>query len=451
MSRPFLISTYKLSATVYYLTNRSLSRLNRFLPARELTSLFQRQAYSAIAASRMPNKDVINGNKRKAAQLNGEPATKKPRSDLPDNEKFGIVDRRFYPPEMTNARCHQYINGEIPRPLQLLEAALKETKGAREAIAVKDAVIHWYKCDLRVQDNKALHLASVKAKSKGVPLICIYIVSPQDFEAHLTSPVRVDFILRTLEVLKADLAVLDIPLYVETVEKRKTIPARIFELCEKWGSSHIFANIEYEVDELRREAMMVRKGLEKGISLTAVHDTCVVAPGELTSGSGKQYAVYTPWFRSWVAYLHGHPKDLDLYDMPFMNPPTTKKTYEALFNSLIPSAPENKTLSEDEKTRFRSLWPPGEKEAHLRLTNFLKERIGRYKEARNIPSEIGTAVLSVHFAAGTLSARTAVNKARSANSVKNLDGGNAGIATWISEVAWRDFYKHVLANWPYVW
>jgi deoxyribodipyrimidine photo-lyase len=40
--------------------------------------------------------------------------------------------------------------------------------------------------------------------------------------------------------------------------------------------------------------------------------------------------------------------------------------------------------------------------------------------------------------------------ARDINSTKKLDGGNAGIMGWISEVAWRDFYKHVLAHWPYV-
>jgi deoxyribodipyrimidine photo-lyase len=96
--------------------------------------------------------------------------------------------------------------------------------------------------------------------------------------------------------LKEDLAKLDIPLYVENVEKRKAIPGRILELLEKWGANHLFANVEYEVDELRREAKMVRACLEKGIAMHVVPDTCVVNPGELASGAGKQYSVYTPWF-----------------------------------------------------------------------------------------------------------------------------------------------------------
>ncbi|MCJ1476259.1 hypothetical protein MMC13_004925 [Lambiella insularis] len=402
----------------------------------------------------MPNPAAIQANKRKAAvngATNGLPSKKaKNEEDIPDTEKYGIVDRRYYPPEMANSRCKQYNEGVLPRPVDLLDAALEETKSDREHLEVKDAVIHWFKCDLRIMDNKALHLASRKAKAHGVPLICIYLVSPQDFEAHLTSPARVDFILRTLEVLKSDLAKLDIPLYVETVEKRKAIPGRIFELCEKWGVSHMFANTEYEVDELRREAQMVRKGIEKGIAFDVVPDTCVVAPGELASGQGKQYAVYSPWFRAWTAYLNSHPDQLDLYEPPSKNPSNTRTSFNDLFDRDIPTAPENKKLTDEEKKRFRSMWPPGEHEAHDRLNKFLVERVKKYKEVRNFPAHGGTAMLSVHFASGTLSARTAVASARNANSTKNIDGGNPNITNWISEVAWRDFYKHVLANWPFI-
>lgn len=385
---------------------------------------------------------------KKIKSSQGDPPAFK---DSTTEEEYGIVDREFYPPEMTNARCLQYNDNELTRPIELLDEALKSTKTKRQKMAGKNAVIHWFKCDLRITDNKALSLASKKAKGDGIPLICIYIVSPQDFKAHMTSPVRVDFILRTLEVLKHDLGKLDIPLYVETVEKRKAIPNRIFELCEKWGAKHLFANVEYEVDELRREASMVKDGLEKGIAIEVVPDTCVVAPGELSSQTGKQYAVYSPWFRAWIAYLHSHPDQLELFEPPEKNPPSTRNDFVDIFERGIPEAPENKKLTPEETTRFRSLWPPGEHEAQERLVEFLKQKASKYKEMRNYPAGKTTAVISVHLAAGTLSARSAVASARIANSTTKLDGGDAGIANWISEVAWRDFYKHVLAHWPYIW
>ncbi|KAH9215217.1 putative Deoxyribodipyrimidine photo-lyase [Leptodontidium sp. 2 PMI_412] len=410
----------------------------------------------------MPPKKASTNGKRKASPPS-EPEPKKsklgngssdplgaPHESAQEAEDNGIVLRKFYPHEMSNARAKAYNNDELPRPIELLNDALAETKAERENVEVKDAVVHWFKCDLRTKDNKSLHLASEKAREKGVSLIAIYIVSPQDFEAHLTAPVRVDFILRTLEVLKGDLAKLDIPLYVETVEKRKDVQWRILELLEEWGASHLFANVEYEVDELRREARMVRACLEKGVAMDVVSDTCVVSPGELSSGTGKQYSVYTPWFRAWVAYIDKDPKVLDLFDVPGKNPGSAREKFERFFESPIPDAPSNKKLTDEEKKRFRSMWPAGEAEAHERLAKFCDDRIAKYGDKRNFPAQGATSSLSVHFASGTLSARTAIRTARDYNTTKKLDGGNSGIQTWISEVAWRDFYKHVLAHWPYV-
>ncbi|KAH6900449.1 DNA photolyase [Thelonectria olida] len=375
---------------------------------------------------------------------------RQPHHNADQSEEYGIVLRKYYPPEMSNARARAYRNEEIPRPIETLLAALEETAQTRKKVKAKDAVVHWFKMDLRHTDNKALALASDKAQEAGVPLICMYIVSPEEFEAHLRSPARVDFVLRTLKVLQEDLAKLDIPLYIETVEKRKKIPGRIRELMGEWGATHLFANMEYEVDELRREAAMVRDLAGDGKSFEVVHDTCVVPPGNLQTGTGKQYAVYSPWYRSWMAHIHENLDLLELFEPPAKNPGSIRKQFKKLFDVTIPDSPKNKALSEEEKTKFHALWPCGEHEAMQRLDKFCEERIGGYQDRRNIPSDNGTSCLSVHLAAGTLSARTCVRYARDRNSTKKLNAGNNGIQTWISEVAWRDFYKHVLVNWPYV-
>ena len=124
--------------------------------------------------------------------------------------------------------------------------------------------------------------------------------------------------------------------------------------------------------------------------------------------------------------------------------------FAKLFDCTIPSAPSNKSLSSVETTRFRSLWPAGEHEAQNRLSKFLKERINGYKDNRNFPWGNTTSVISPHLAAGTLSARDCVRAAVANSSSKKVDGGSEGVRTWISEVAWRDFYKHVLVGWPFI-
>ena len=436
---------FKMSPSVPIVSSplRSFNTSNSFkVPPKKAATKSKRKAQEPVT--------VDSSNKKpKISNASSDPL-RQPHSSAQDAENHGIVLRAYYPPEMSNARALAYNKNELPRPMELLNDALSETRSERERIEVKDAVVHWFKCDLRTKDNKSLYLASEKAKEKGVPLITMYIVSPQDFEAHLTAPVRVDFILRTLKVLKENLAKLDIPLYVETVEKRKMVPGRILELLKEWGASHLFTNAEYEVDELRREAGLIRSCAQNDIAMNVLPDTCVVSPGELESGTGKQYSVYTPWYRAWMAYIHKNPEVLDLFDGPGSNPSSARKNYAHLFQHEIPHAPENKKLSEEEKKRFSSMWPPGESEAHERLTRFVDKRIGDYQARRNFPAEIGTSSLSVHFASGTLSARTAVRTARDHNSTQKLDGGSQGIQTWISELAWRDFYKHVLVHWPYV-
>lgn len=105
-------------------------------------------------------------------------------------EKSGTVQREFYPPEMSNEHCAMYNANEIPRPIKVLEATLSNTTAERAKIGVGEAVVHWFKRDLRLRDNKALSLAAAKAKEKEVPLICMFSVSPQDYQAHLTSALR---------------------------------------------------------------------------------------------------------------------------------------------------------------------------------------------------------------------------------------------------------------------
>lgn len=405
--------------------------------------------YSDSAGQESNKRSALSRPDRSA---NGERRSATPKFDhTRQEERSGIVQREFYPAEMSNERCAAYNNGEIPRPIEVLNSAIGETKSAREAIKVGKCVMHWFKRDLRTSDNRALSMAAAKAKEGGVPLICMFIVSPQDYQAHFTGPARIDFELRTLAVLQADLASMDIPLYMETVEKRNTIPRHIIKLCQQWGAQHVYANIEYEVDELRREALLTEKCAENGINFTAVHDDVIVAPGDLSTGSGKQYAVYSPWFRAWLSHLHSHPQLLDPYDHPGQNPSSARKSFKNLFDMEVPKAPKNKTLTAEEKKRFEHLWPAGEHEALDRLERFLEKKVQKYKDMRNFPAEDSTAKVSVHLSTGTLAARTCVRHARDANSTKKLDGGSAGIAGWISEVAWRDFYKHVLAHWPYVW
>lgn len=61
--------------------------------------------------------------------------------------------------------------------LQRLLSSLDEHH--KKPILTNSNVVHWFRSDLRLEDNRALHAASQKAKANGKNLIALYVVSPQ--------------------------------------------------------------------------------------------------------------------------------------------------------------------------------------------------------------------------------------------------------------------------------
>lgn len=363
-----------------------------------------------------------------------------------NTEKFGIVLRQFYPPEMSNERCQAYNEDKIERPIDTLERAQSDLKHTHAG----KTIVHWFKSDLRIRDNRALSQAYKTAKEHDVPLICVYILSPEDLTAHIISPARTDLILRSLKTLQSSLEKLDIPLYMESQSHRGSIPSRLIELCKAWGSNLLYGNIEYEVDELRRDAKLTRLAAKEGIQFKAVHDACTVKPGELLSGAGKMYAVYKPWFHSWIGYLHDHPDVLYIAPPPEKNFGNPRDQFKDLFNCKIPEAPKNKQLDEKDKEHLKTFFPEGEDAAIERLESFLKGKGRKYEEDRNLVAVNGTSQLSAYFTSGILSTRFAAMTAKDLNK-NRLDDSKSGEMDWVSELAWRDFYKHVLVHWPFIW
>ena len=94
------------------------------------------------------------------------------------------------------------------------------------------------------------------------------------------------------------------------------------------------------------------------------------------------------------------------------------------------------------------LWPAGEQTGRRRLRRFVTRLIERYADDRNDPAREGTSALSPYLAIGAVSVRDCLRAAVGANGGR-LDGEN-GPGVWISELIWREFYRHVLVGFPRV-
>jgi deoxyribodipyrimidine photo-lyase len=62
-------------------------------------------------------------------------------------------------------------------------------------------------------------------------------------------------------------------------------------LVKNLGCTRVFANIEYEVDELRRDIRFCELARQEGIQATFIHNKCVVEPGVILTKDSKAYAV----------------------------------------------------------------------------------------------------------------------------------------------------------------
>jgi deoxyribodipyrimidine photo-lyase len=333
-------------------------------------------------------------------------------------------------------------------PFKTLTDLLEE----RQTDASPRNILHWFRSkDLRAEDNRGLHAAGQKAKEGKGHLITMYLHSPKDLEWHGTSPARTDFILENLRILKEQLEKDNIPLAIVEAPERKDKVAKVLEFVKEHDISHVYANMEYEVDELRRDIKFAEE-LEDDISLEILHDQTCIVPGELKSGSGGPHKVFTPYHKVWVAETKANPDLYDTVPAPKANDKSAHKTFKSLFSTKIPSLPSSKNnfASDKERDRLRHLWPAGHKAGIDRLNAFLSDKVSSYAAYRSQPARDLGSRLSPYFASGIISIREALTACSKHNSGAPFDStGDAGIAAWVRELVFREFYRHTMITTPH--
>ena len=352
-------------------------------------------------------------------------------------------------PELKHPSTKRAKETDAHLPYDELQEELKQQK----ADAQPSTVAHWFRSkDLRIHDNRALHDASSLAEKEGKPLVGLYVYCAAEFEWHGTSPARCDFILENLSLMQKELADLNIPLKIVEADGRKDIVPSAVKFMEDNGVSHVFANYEYEVDELRRDIKFVQQSENKW-SISLHHDQTVIVPGTMTTGSGGPMKVFSPYHRAWLAEVKASPDLLDTVPPPSKVDSSIFKTVSSLFNSAIPSAPSNKKFtSNEERDRIRSLWPAGHSAGITRRDNFLKNHIEDYAATRSNPAKNSTSRLSAYFSAGVLSVRealSAVRKHNNGSSDFSSSGATPGVAAWVREIVFRELYRQTTLTTPH--
>ena len=327
---------------------------------------------------------------------------------------------------------------DLAPPLQ----ELNEIMGSRRKSKEKPTrVLHWFRSDFRLEDNRALFHASQLAIDHSVPLITLYASCSDDFRWQGTSPARVDFIFQNLGILKSKLEKMNIPLCFVQSDSRKSLLGEVLKFIEENGISHVFANLEYEIDELRRDLKVLK---DSKVEATFFHDQTIVRPGEVRGGSGP-LKVFTPYHQTWLEILKRDSTLLKSVDPPKENPLSMKSELKALFDQKLPEIPNEKKFDNNEQLeRIRKLWPAGHEAALKRLNAFVDKKIDTYGKDRSNPSKNVASRMSPYFAAGVISMRETMNVVKSKRS-----SSAEGPFAWIRELCFREFYRQQLAVHPH--
>ena len=292
--------------------------------------------------------------------------------------------------------------------------------------------LHWFRRDLRLTDNAALHRAVTEAGS----VIPVYIVSDWHGHHSWTGPARQEFLCGSLASLEKNIKAAGGRL---VFRRGRDAPAVLRQLLAETGAGALYFNREPgEPHGLATDRAVRALCRELGVACHDEKDAVLHEAGEVLTGGGGPYRVYTPYSRNWNA----QPK-------PPVRPRV--KAFAPLPSALasLRSDPCPTLATWGLPSSGVAFPEPGERAARDRMHKALSAILPAYGERRNTPHGQTTSRLSQDLRFGLISIREL-----HALSLQALAAATAtekqSVQTYINELAWREFYFALLTHYPEV-
>jgi deoxyribodipyrimidine photo-lyase len=286
--------------------------------------------------------------------------------------------------------------------------------------------IHWFRADLRLADNTALHAACREAEV----VVPVFIFDPLILEAPDTGAPIVGFMLECLRALEKDVQNAGARLIFRHGPPEREMKS----LLRETGATALFFNRDYEPMARKRDEAVTKMAQSLGVEVRSFKDGVVHEPDEILKSDGTPYKVFTPYSRVW----------------------RTKRRAAVLSKASFPSDakfkhPQSLALPTAQDLGFKveiPLPPAGEQNALEQLRKFHTGDLLNYGASRDFPARGGTSRLSPHLRLGTISARVVVAVAEKA--AQKHPAARRHVDVFVGELIWRDFYRQVLWHFPHV-
>ena len=282
----------------------------------------------------------------------------------------------------------------------------------------------WFRRDLRDYDNAALYHALTLSEN----VYCAFVFDT-DILDLLTdkSDRRVEFIWESVRELKSALQAKGGDLFVLHGSPNIEIP----KLAQNLSVNALFTNHDYEPHAIARDLDVENQLLSASIAFHHYKDHVIFEKDEVLNLAGKPYGVFTPYKNMWLKtvndiFVKAYPVDTYMPHLAKVKASDIMSLEALGFN----------------RTNLANMRLPTGMQGGLTLFYDFKERMYRYKDARDFPAIKGVSYLSVHLRFGTISIRHLAREA--------LQESNLGAQTWLNELIWRDFYVQILHHNPRV-
>ena len=265
----------------------------------------------------------------------------------------------------------------------------------------------WFRRDLRLRDNPALLAAVEEARATGDGrVVALFVVDPTLWDP--AGAVRQAYLVDSLNSLGASI---DRHLTIRHGDPRTVLP----EVVAASGATGVHIAADFGPYGAERDRA-VEAALQ--VPLVRTGSPYAVAPGRVTKDDGTSYRVYTPFWRAWVR--HG-------WRQPAGEVPTDVEWWEPIPCQGRPARPDLGGLE---------LPPAGEQAAWERWAQFRATGLADYADLRNRADLAGTSAMGHHLKWGEIHPRSMLADLGPDDQV------------FSKELAWREFYADVLAQYP---
>jgi deoxyribodipyrimidine photo-lyase len=285
----------------------------------------------------------------------------------------------------------------------------------------------WFRSDLRLADNPALH-AALGAGFDPVP---VYIHAPHEEGCWAPGAASNAWRHRSLKALDLALRQRGSRLLVRRGDSAMVLQA----LIEQSGAQALFWNRKYEPATQPRDAAIKQALKQRHVQVRSCNAALLAEPWDVQTRTGEPYKVFTPFYRSVMAGLAQRA----LQDAPEALPAVPS----ALKGEGIDALGLAPALNWD--AGFWEIWHAGEAGAHQALEVFVEGALRGYLDQRDLPDRIGTSRLSPHLHFGEIAPWRVIARLQAQRGVsldRDIDG-------FIRQLVWREFAHHLLHHFPH--